>query len=108
MATTELTDHAQDALDQAQAALDRAGDALHRAKDAADEQFVLLRDEAERAWDDPEQRDLLLKVGAGVGIAAVGLWFWRRRRKQQDTYETSVEEVGGWQDPREALATTAG
>ena len=64
-------------------------------------------DEAEQAWDDPDQRRMMLQVAGGVGIVAVGVWLWRRRRKD-DNYEASVESVSGWQEPSEALATPAG
>ena len=71
-------------------------------------QLVQLRDDAERVWDDPEQRRLVLAAAGGVGLIALGVWIWRRRRDDDERYETSAEEVAGWEEPREALTTTAG
>ncbi len=107
--------HATRAAESATRAAEQYGARAQQvAQDAADSfnervtpQLTQLRDDAEQVWDDPEQRRLVLTVAGGIGLVAVGVWLWRRRRDDEQ-YEASAEEVAGWEDPSEALTTTAG
>lgn len=108
LAAREAADpHVARAAESAQHAAAHAQEAAGHLAERVGDTVEALVDEVEELWEDPGTRPYLIGAAAGVALTGLALYLWRRRRRQreqrEERYETSTEDLGGWEDPRIAL-----